>query len=179
MFKKLFIALGLLIGLFVLVVAVQPTDFRVVRSATMAAPPARVFAQVNDFHKWEAWSPWVKLDPNAKVSYEGPTEGTGAKFHWAGNADVGEGNMTITESRPDERIRIDLVFIKPFAGKCDTLFTFEPSGDQTTVTWDMSGKNNFIAKAISLCIDCDKMVGGQFELGLNSMKAIVESQPQQ
>jgi hypothetical protein len=82
--------------------------------------------------------------------------------------------MTIIESKPDERIRIDLEFIKPFAGKSDTLFTFKPEGDQTVVTWDMSGKNNFMAKAISLFMDCDKMVGGQFELGLANMKSIVE-----
>jgi hypothetical protein len=176
MWKKILIGIGVFVVVFVIIVAAQPTDFRVVRSATMAAPPALVFAQVNDFRKWEAWSPWVKMDPNAKISYDGPTTGTGAKFHWAGNSDVGSGSMTIVDSRPDDRILIDLEFVEPFAGKCDTLFTFKPEADQTSVTWDMSGKNNFIAKAISLFIDCDKMVGEQFEIGLASMKAVVESE---
>ena len=117
----------------------------------MAATPAAVFAQVNDFHKWEAWSPWAKMDPEREEStFDGPTSGEGAKFAWDGNKDVGAGNMTITESVPNDHIRIRLEFIRPFAGVNDTLFTFKPIGDKTNVTWTMSGKNNFITKAISL-----------------------------
>jgi hypothetical protein len=177
MFKKILIALGLMIAVFVVVVAVQPTDFRVTRSAAMAATPAETFEQVNDFHKWDAWSPWVKLDPNAKMTYDGPPSGAGAKCSWAGNSDVGTGSMTIVESKPGEQVRIELEFVEPMAGKCDTLFTFKPEGDKTAVTWTMSGKNNFMGKAMSLFIDCDKMMGGEFEKGLANMKKVVESQP--
>ena len=177
LFKKILIVLGLILLVFVVVVALQPADFRVSRSLAMAAPPAAAFAQVNDFHKYDAWSPWVKLDPKAKISYEGPDAGVGAKFNWAGNSDVGKGSMTIVESKPDEQIRLDLEFVEPMAGKCDTLFTFKPEGEKTIVTWNMAGKNNFIQKAMSLFMNCDKIVGDQFEIGLNNMKAIVEAQP--
>ena len=108
-----------------------------------------------------------------------PSSGTGAVYRWSGNADVGEGNATITESRPDELVRLKLEFIKPFANSCAAEFAFEPQGDQTAVTWSMSGKNTFMAKAIHLFIDMDKMIGGQFEKGLAKMKTIVEEQDAQ
>jgi hypothetical protein len=68
MLKKILIALAAIIGIFLIVVAMQPADFRVERTTNIAAPQADVFAQVNDFHKWDAWSPWAKLDPEAKVT---------------------------------------------------------------------------------------------------------------
>jgi hypothetical protein len=175
--KWFFLALVLIVAVFAVVVALQPSDFRVQRSKVVAAPPSAVFAQVNDFHNWQEWSPWAKLDPNATATFEGPDSGEGAVFRWAGNDEVGEGNMKITQSRPDELIRLDLEFIKPYAGKCLTEFTFRPQGeasDQTEVAWAMSGKNNFLQKAICMFMDMDKMVGADFEKGLANIKAIVE-----
>src|SRR3954468_16461750 len=87
-------------------IALQPDEFRVARSAAMAAPQPAVFAQVNDFHKWEAWNPWGKIDPAIKQSYAGASSGTGAIYTWAGNKQVGEGRMRIVESRPSDLIRI-------------------------------------------------------------------------
>jgi hypothetical protein len=179
MLKKILIALVAIVVVFVGLVAMQPSDFRVARTASMSAPASAVFAQVNDLHKWEAWSPWAKLDPAAKNTFEGPPAGTGATFSWAGNNQVGEGRMTITESRPDELIRFNLEFFKPMAGTSTAEFTFKPEGDQTAVTWSMVGKNNFIAKAMCLFMNMDKMVGGQFEKGLAAMKSIVEAAPKQ
>jgi len=167
-------AIAAVVILFLIVVAIQPSDFRVSRSAKMAASPAAVFEQVNDYHNWDAWSPWAKLDPDAKVTFEGPSSGTGAKFSWSGNDKVGVGQQTIVESKPDELVRIKLEFEKPFKGTRTAEFTFKPEADQTLVTWSMFGKNNFMGKAVSLFMDCDKMVGGDFEKGLASIKAIVE-----
>ncbi len=163
-----------LIAVLCIVVAAQPEDFAVSRSMTMAASQAAVFEQVNDFHHWEAWSPWVKMDPNAKGTYEGPSSGEGSIFRWDGNNDVGAGSMTILKSEPNELVQIKLDFIRPMEGTSDVEFDLEPQGDQTLVTWSMSGKNNFMGKAISLVMDCDKMMGDWFEEGLTSMKAIVE-----
>jgi carbon monoxide dehydrogenase subunit G len=175
MLRKILIAIAVIIAVFVVIIATRPADFRVSRSATLPAPPAVVFEQVNDFHKWEAWSPWAKLDPNAKNTFEGPAAGSGAIFRWAGNNQVGEGAMTIMESKPGELVRINLEFIKPFAGTSTAEFTFKPVGDQTEVTWSMSGKNNFIGKAMSLIMNCEKMIGPQFEQGLANMRAVVEA----
>lgn len=174
MLKIILIAVPVVIVAFLLVVATRPSGFLVTRSAAFGAPPDAVFPHVNELKKWEAWSPWAKLDPNAKSTFSGPPAGVGAVMAWAGNNQVGEGRMTITESRPNELVRFKLEFFKPMAGVCTAHFTFKSEGKQTVVTWSMEGTNNFVAKAVSLFMNCDKMVGGQFEQGLASMKSIVE-----
>jgi len=172
MIKKLFLALLIVVAVFLAIVAMQPAEFRVARSATISAPPATVFAQVNDLHKWQEWSPWAKLDPNAKATFEGPPAGEGAVFGWAGNDQVGEGKMTIIESHPNERVKFRLDFVKPFAGTNEAEFTFQPQGADTLVTWSMTGRKNFVMKAISLFMNCDKMIGPEFEKGLAQLNTV-------
>ncbi len=175
MLRIILAALPIIIVVFLIVVALQPPEYRVARSATISAPPAAVFAQVNDFHKWEAWNPWGKIDPTMKQTFAGAPAGTGAVYSWAGNKEVGEGRMTITESRPNELIRITLDFFKPFAATSIAELTFKPEGNQTAVIWSMSGEKNFMAKAIHLFMNMDKMIGDQFEKGLVDMKAAAEA----
>jgi hypothetical protein len=177
MLRKVLIALAAIVIAFLGLVAMQPAEFRIARATTVAAPASVVFAQVNDFHKWEPWNPWAKLDPAIEQTYEGAPAGTGAIYTWIGNSEVGEGRMTMTESRPNDLIRINLEFLKPFAGTSTAEFTFKAEGDQTAVTWSMAGKNNFIAKALCLFMNMDRMIGGQFEKGLARMKAVAEAAP--
>ena len=113
---KILIALAVIVVVLVVVVATRPSEFRVQRTATMSAPAPVVFGQVNDFHKWEAWSPYAKRDPAMKKTIEGAPAGVGAIYTWSGNHEVGEGRTTIIESRPSELIRIKLEFVRPFAG---------------------------------------------------------------
>jgi uncharacterized protein YndB with AHSA1/START domain len=175
--KKLLTVLSILgvalVG-FLIFVALRPADYTVSRSMTVAAPAAVVFPHVNELKKWEKWNPWMQLDPNSTATYEGPAAGKGAAMKWSGNNNVGSGKMTVTESRPDELVRLHLEFYKPMAGTSDAEFTFKPEGTNTVVTWTMTGKNNFIAKAMCLFMDMDQMVGSQFEKGLSSMKRTVE-----
>ena len=179
MVKKILIGLAVTVVVFVVIVALQPSEFRVARSATIFAPAPAVFGQINDFHKWDAWSPWAKLDPAAKNSFDAPAAGTGAIFKWSGNNEIGEGSITITESRPSDLIRIKLDFTKPFEATNTTEFIFKPEGNQTVVTWSMFGTNNFIAKAFCLFMSMDKMFGGQFAKGLAEMKSIAEATAKQ
>ena len=160
--------------LFVIVVVGQPDVFKMSRSIKISAPPEIIFPHVNDLHQWEAWSPWAKLDPNAKSTFEGPTAGVGSSMAWDGNGKVGTGKMTITESQPVETIRFRLDFHKPMKATNTAEFTFRPEGSQTVVNWSMSGKNSLLGKVFGLFMDCDKMVGGQFEQGLASLKAVAE-----
>jgi len=169
------LALAFIAILFIVVIAGQPDEFKVVRSAKMSAPPDAVFAHVNDFHKWEAWSPWAKMDPACKNSFAGAPAGTGSIFSWAGNKKVGEGRMTILESRPNGLLRINLEFFKPFKATNTAEFIFQPDGDQTIVTWSMFGKNNFMGKIFGLFMNCDNMVGRDFEKGMAAMKSVAET----
>ena len=175
MMKKILLALLLVVVVFILVVATRRADFQITRSATIAAPAVVVFAQVNDFHKWDAWSPWAKLDPTMKQTHEGASAGPGAIYTWSGNKDVGEGRMTLTESRANELVRIKLEFLKPFPTINTTEFSFKPEGTQTAVVWSMTGTNNFMAKAFCMFVNMDKMVGGDFEKGLVQLKTVAEA----
>ena len=177
MLIKILVALAVIVLGFVGVVAMRPSEYRVARTATIAAPAPAVFAQVNDFHKWDAWNPWAKLDPAMKQAYEGATAGIGAIYTWAGNSEVGEGRMTLTESRPSDLVRIRLEFLKPFATTSTAEFSFKPEGDHTAVTWSMTGKVNFMAKVVHLFMDMDRMIGGNFEKGLAQLKSVVEAAP--
>ena len=174
MLAKILIVVGIVILVLLIVIALQPSTYSVSRSASMAAPAPAVFAQVNDFHNWEAWSPWAKLDPSMKQSYQGAPAGVGAVYTWSGDKKGGEGRMAITDSRPNESVRSNLEFSKPFASTADTEFTFNPGGEQTAVTWTMSGRKNFMSKAFCLFVSMDKMIGGDFEKGLAQMKSVVE-----
>jgi hypothetical protein len=175
MFKKILLTVAGLVIVFAIVVALQPSEFRVTRQLVMTGSPAAVFSQVNDLHRWPAWSPWEKLDPAMKRRFDGASSGVGASYRWEGNNEVGSGRMTITESRPNEVVQLKLEFYKPMAGESMTEFTFKPQGRDTTVTWEMTGKNNFIGKAVCLFVNMDKTIGGQFEQGLTALKTLVET----
>ena len=175
MWKWIVIALGALILIFVGVVAMQPDELRVERSMTMAAPVEDVFAQVNNLRNWDAWSPWAKIDPDAKVEFEGPEAGEGAAFTWAGNSEVGKGKMTIVDSKPDQLVRARVDMIEPFEDTSFTEFTFEPDGNATGVNWGMSGQHNFLQKAMCLVMNGKKMLGDQLEKGLSNLKSVVEA----
>ena len=168
----------LLIAGFCIVAAMQPADFKVSRSISVTAPPEKIFEQVNDFHKWDAWSPWAKMDPTMQTTYGGPPAGVGSTYAWTGNDEVGDGKMTITASHPNEHVAIDLEFIKPFPATNLAEFTFKPEGNKTNVTWSMTGKKNFLMKAFGLFVSMDKLVGGDFEKGLADMKTVAESAKQ-
>jgi len=169
------LALAFIAIIFFVVIAGRPDEFVVSRSTIISAPPEKVFPHVNDLHAWEAWSPWAKMDTNAKNAYEGAASGVGAAMSWDGNKKVGAGRMTIVESAPNGLIRIKLEFLKPFKATNTAEFTFKPDGNQTAVMWSMSGKNNFFFKAFGLFVNCDKMIGGDFEKGLAAMKAVTEA----
>ncbi|MDB6167952.1 MAG: hypothetical protein JWM88_816 [Verrucomicrobia bacterium] len=177
MIKKILVGLAVVLAVFLVAVAFKPSHFSITRSTAIPASAAAVFGQVNDLHKWQAWSPWEKLDPAMKRTFEGPAAGVGAAYAWDGNKDVGAGRMTIIESRPAELIHLDLEFIKPMAGRCLTEFTFKPESGQTVVTWTMSGENNYLAKVVCTFMNMDKTVGAEFERGLAELKKVASSAP--
>ena len=173
--KTVLIGGAILLAGLAAVIALQPAEMRITRSTSIAAAPEAVFAEVNDFRNWQDWSPWERLDPLMERTYSGSQTGEGAVYHWNGNDEVGEGQMTIEESRPGEFIHIKLEFLKPFAATNAAEFTFTPQGDGTEVTWTMTGEKNFLMKGMCLFMDMDAMIGADFEKGLTQLKEEVES----
>ncbi|PTL80721.1 SRPBCC family protein [Vitiosangium sp. GDMCC 1.1324] len=178
MLKKILVGLIVVIGALCGVIATRPSTYTVNRSATFKAPPDIAFALVNDFHHWPEWSPWDKLDPNQKTLVEGPAQGEGSLYSWSGNDQVGAGRMFIEHSVPNEFVRIKLEFVRPFASKSLTAFSFTPAAEGVTVSWTMEGHNDFMGKAFCLFMDMDKMVGKDFEVGLANMRKVAEAQAQ-
>jgi uncharacterized protein YndB with AHSA1/START domain len=161
------------------VAATKPDTFRVQRSATIQAPPERIFPLINDFHSWGAWSPWEKLDPALRRTHSGAANGRGAVYEWEGNKKVGKGRMEITESSPPGKIAIKLDFLKPFEAHNTAEFTLEPQGNSTNVTWSMVGQLPYLFKVMTVFFSMDKMIGKDFETGLANMKSITEKQATQ
>lgn len=175
MLKKILLVLVVLIAAFAGYVAMQPDELHIQRQATIAAPPAAVFDNVNDLKKWDAWSPWAKMDPNAKVGFEGPAAGKDAVFTWSGNDQIGEGKMTVVDSRPNELVDLKVDFTKPFENTSSSTFEFKPEANQTVVTWSMGGKQNFIEKAMCIVFNGKKMIGDEMDKGLAKLKSVAES----
>lgn len=154
----------------------KPSTFEVKRERVVAAPAGSVFANLNDFRRWQRWSPWEKLDPNLKRTYGGAEQGVGATYAWQGNSDAGAGKMTITDSTPERQLKIRLDFTEPFASTNSTIFDLVPQGQGTRVIWRMTGDNTFVGKVFSIFFDMDEMVGQDFERGLSNLERASQTQ---
>jgi uncharacterized protein YndB with AHSA1/START domain len=169
------IVLVVVVGVLLIYAATRPDSFRTERSASIKAPPEKIFALLNDLHQWTGWSPWEKIDPALKRSYSGAPSGKGAAYAWEGNNKVGSGRMEIIESVPASRIAIKLDFLKPFEAHNTAEFKLERAGDSTTVTWAMFGPSPYVSKLMGIFFNMERMVGGQFEQGLANLKALSET----
>lgn len=148
--------------------------YTVQRSATIAAPPQRVYEQIVDFHRWTAWSPWEDIDPDMRRDHSGPESGVGATYAWSGDRKAGQGRMTITEAAEPSRVRIDLHFEKPFKARNDTDFHIEPDGAGSRVTWTMTGQKTLATKVMGVFRSMDAMIGPDFEKGLARLRTAAE-----
>lgn len=177
MIKTIALAVAVLIAALLAYAATKPDTFQVQRAASIKAPPEKIFAVLNDFMRWESWSPWEKKDPAMKRTFSAVTSGKGAVYAWEGNRDVGQGRMEIAESIAPSRLAIKLDFVEPFEAHNMVDFTLEPRGGSTNVTWAMHGPLPYISKLITVFFDMDNMVGKDFEAGLANLKAITENLP--
>jgi carbon monoxide dehydrogenase subunit G len=173
--------IAILVVLAVVVVLVlasrKPDHFRVQRSASIDAPPERIFPLINDFHRWGAWSPYEHKDPDMKRTFSGAGSGPGSIYEWAGNSTIGSGRMEIVESSAPSKVAIRLDFLKPFEAHNLATFTMEPAGGATNVTWTMDGPTPFVGKILHVFINMDRMVGTDFEAGLANLKTAAEHEP--
>lgn len=174
MIKIIAIIIAVLVLAVLVFAATRPDTFRVERSLSIKAPPEKIFPHINDFHQWQAWSPWEKIDPAAKTAHSGTANGVGAAYEWNGNNEVGQGRMEIIESSPPAKLVLKIDFIKPFEGHNTIEFTLVPQGDATTVTQAMYGASPYLSKLMCLFFSMDKMVGSKYEEGLANLKVIAE-----
>ena len=173
MFKFVLLLFVVAITVLLAFAATRPDSFRVERSTNIKTSPEKVFALINDFHQWGAWSPWEKMDADLKRDYSGAANGVGSVYGWEGKK-TGVGRMEILESTPSAQIKIKLDFFKPFEAHNSAEFTLQAKGDTTDVNWAMYGPTNFMTKLMGVFMSMDRMVGKDFETGLANMKAAAE-----
>ncbi|HEX4964043.1 MAG TPA: SRPBCC family protein [Thermoanaerobaculia bacterium] len=173
MVKIILIVIVVLIVALLAYAATRPNSFRIQRTKIVKASPEKIVPLIADFHSWGSWSPWEKVDPSMKRTFSGAASGKGAVYAWEGNGKAGSGRMEIKESSPS-KVTIQLDFIKPFEAHNTAEFTLEPVGDGTNVTWAMYGPSPFIAKVMGIFFNMDRVVGKDFETGLENLKAVAE-----
>jgi hypothetical protein len=174
MFKKIALVVVVLAAALLIYAATRPDSLHVERTASINAPPGKIFPLITDFHTWSSWSPYEKIDPAMKRAYSGATSGKGAVYEWEGNNEVGQGRMEITDASNPSRVIIKLDFIKPLEGHDVAVFALVPQGDSTNVTWTMDGPTPYVGKLIGVFMNMDTMIGKDFETGLANLKAITE-----
>lgn len=176
--KKLLVALAVLIGIVLVVLAIgatRPAEFRVERSVVIEAPPSAVYAVITDFKRFGEWSPWAKLDPQLKSTMSGAPSGKGAVYDWQGNDDVGKGRMTIEDTVENQRVDVQVEFFEPWAAKNHVVWTLNGAQTPTTMTWVMEGRHeSVLEKTMCMFMDMDRLIGKDFEEGLASLKRVVE-----
>ena len=175
MIKTIAIVVVSLVAALLIFAATKPDTFRVERSISIEAPSEKIFAILNDFHLSQSWSPFEKKDPAMKRTFSGAASGKGAVYEFNGNKEVGKGRLTITDTAPPSKITIALDMVEPFEAHNTVEFTLGANGDSTEVTWAMHGPQSYMMKVLSFFIDCDKMVGKDFEAGLVKLKAITQT----
>lgn len=173
MIKNIAIGVAVIIAIILGLAAMQPSEFRIVRTIAIKAPPEKIMPLISDFHQWGGWSPWEKMDPTMVRTHSGAPSGKGAIYHWKGNDKVGEGQMEILDVTAN-KVGIKLDFLSPFEAHNMADFKLDAKGDTTTVSWTMSGPSNFVTKVMGVFVSMDKMVGPDFEKGLANMKAVAE-----
>jgi uncharacterized protein YndB with AHSA1/START domain len=182
MWVKVFVVLGILVvvvGVILAVAAARPPRLRIERSVVIDAPPAKVFALVDDFHNWRQWAPGDKDDPTSNRTYSGAEAGVGAVSNWRGNGNTNSARMEITEAVPDTKVVVAVDFAAPFVAHNVNTFTFADGGgvvgnSKTKVTWDFDGENVYMMKVMGVFTNMDRMMGKHFEDGLANLKVAAE-----
>ncbi|MFA6016183.1 MAG: SRPBCC family protein [Gallionellaceae bacterium] len=173
MLKLILTIVVLAIAAILIYASTKLDTFHVERSVNIKAPPEKIFPFINDFRQWAMWTPYNR-DPSMKKTYGGSATGKGATYAWDGNKDVGQGDISITDTTAPNKVVLDLHMIKPFEARNVVVFTIEAAGDTTRVTWGMDGTNNLLSKVMGLFIDMDNMIGKDFAAGLAKLKIVAE-----
>jgi uncharacterized protein YndB with AHSA1/START domain len=168
------VILAIALAIVLVLAATKPGSFSVQRSTSIKAPADKIFPLINDFHQWGTWSPYENKDPAMRRTFSGAASGNGAVYAWDGNNNVGSGRMEILDASAPSKITIKLDFFKPFEGHNTAEFTMLPQGDATTLTWRMHGPAPFMSKLMQVFMNLDHMIGKDFEVGLASLKQLIE-----
>ena len=143
-----------------------PPGYTVTRSIRIDKPRSEVYAYVHDLANWPKWSPWSLHDPATEMSFDKPNE-QGGGFAWKSKL-IGQGSMHHRSATVDQRIDLDLAFIKPFKNKADVSFLFQGDRLHTELTWTMQAKAPLFFRPMVGMLT--RMIGNDFALGLGLLQ---------
>jgi hypothetical protein len=174
MLKKIGMVLGTAVVGVLLWAAVKPAHMMTSREITISATPEKLFPYINNSKLSYDWMPWAESDPGVEVKYSGPLEGVGSSSSWSGKQ-MGKGTSEVIESITNQIVKTKLTYTEPFAMSQLAEISLSPTSGGTLVKWSVSGESNFFFRLMGVFVDCDKMIGGEFEKGLKKLKSIAEA----
>lgn len=170
------IILGVLVALVIILSLIAPKNYHVSRSIELEQPPEQVWEHLKYLKKQQEWSPWARKDPNMEQKFTGTDGEIGAVSYWNGNKEVGEGEQEITKVVEGKRIEQDLRFLKPYKSQSDCYMDLAGlDSNRSKVTWGFTGDNKFPMSIMMLFMSMDKMVGKDFEQGLQNLKSNLDN----
>jgi hypothetical protein len=174
--KKIVFVLFAIIALLLVMALFVKKDYAVVREITINKPKTVVFEYVKFLKNQDNYSVWARMDPNAKKEYRGNDGTVGFVSAWDSDVkDVGKGEQEITKITPEERLDVELRFLKPFKSTDYAyMITENVSENQTKVMWGFTGKMPYPMNLMLLCMNMDKVLGKDLETGLSNLKATLE-----
>ena len=175
MMKKILMIAVLVLGGFLVYVALKPAASTISREIVIKASPETLFSYINNSKKMNEWMPWQDSDPGVKMQYSGPEEGVGSKSSWDSNGKMGVGNAVVIESIPNKSVKTQLTYTKPMEMSQLAEMTLTPVEGGTNVKWSVDGHNGFFFRLMGVIMNVEKMVGGEFEKGLAKLKILAET----
>lgn len=166
------IVLGILVLYYVIAMLFFDSKRHFEKSETIAATPQKIWPLVGSMKAFNTWNPWMKYDPNLKVTYKGNSGSVSDSYHWIGNEDVGEGEQTITEIQPEKKVRTAMKFIKPMEDEATSDLFLAPEGNGTKVTWTIDYEVETLFKPMVPLMDYQ--MNKSYTEGLANLKALAE-----
>ena len=172
---KILGGIAIIIGAFLIFVATRPSEMSVTRETFVHAAPEAVFPHINNSKMANHWMPWQDSDPGLKMNYSGPEEGIDSTSSWDSQGKMGTGEARVIDSIQNKSVKTRLTYTKPFQMSQTAEISLTPVTNGTQVRWSVAGHNGFFFKMMGIFMDCDQMIGGEFEKGLSKLKTIVEA----
>ena len=160
-------------ALLLIVSATRPNTFQLERSVLIMAPPERIYPLIASVREMSRWNPFEAQDPALNRQYSAVESGPSSAIDFVGRK-AGTGRLEVREAVPPSRVTMQLIMQKPLAASNRIDFSLLPQGGATQVTWAMNGPVSLFGRVLHLVINMDRMLGGQFESGLASLKALAE-----
>ncbi|PIF47162.1 uncharacterized protein YndB with AHSA1/START domain [Chryseobacterium sp. 52] len=142
------------------------------KSVVINAPKDKVWQHVGSLKEYNVWDPFSKADKDIVITYSGAGDKVGDSYHWKGNDKVGEGEQSVAEMVPNEKLVTKLHFIEPFEGDAVANFILTPEGSGTKVTWSIDNELNPMMKIMKPMVD--RNMNTMFDQGLGDLKKLAE-----